>query len=75
MQIENEFLENLRNDIVIKGYYFCDLVKIKHYYKQIFKHELQVNCSSCIIDGYNRIKAYYHAEIKRIAAANTEGVD
>jgi hypothetical protein len=67
-----DFLNEIHAEIISKGFYSIEPVKIRYYYKAIYNKELNNGCSSCLIDAVVSIKNYYRGAIVRYDGANKE---
>ncbi len=67
-----QFLEKVYQDVVSKSYYDVPITHLAFYYKEIYSKELNVKCSSCLIDAHLSIKKYYRENIGKFDVENAE---
>lgn len=68
-------LTEINENIVSKGFYTVDAVKIRYYYKEVYKTELKENCSSCLRDAYQMLIKYYQGNIDKANASNKQIIE
>jgi len=68
-------LTEINENIVSKGFYTVDAVKIRYYYKEVYKTELKENCSSCLRDAYQMLIKYYRGNIDKANASNKQIIE
>lgn len=73
-KVDLEFLKSIKENVVSKGYNAVDITTLRYYYKKIYSSELNVSCSSCIIDAFIQIKKYYATHISKHNIEDTEVV-